>query len=96
LKHNKRSLIFKSTHLKLKRIFCILGNAHGNQPAVETAVEAVDTLKGAVKCSLAHLVDINTTGTVVKIKFRGLFKFSYKCKNLLKKYVCVSRRLYQL
>ncbi|XP_046459694.1 uncharacterized protein LOC124206095 [Daphnia pulex] len=44
--------------LKINSVPLAQGNAHGNQPAAETAV---DTLKGAVKCSLAHFVDINTT-----------------------------------
>jgi hypothetical protein len=54
-------------YLKFKLIiFCILGN----QPEKNIAV---DNLKGAVKCSLAHLVDINSIGTVVAILIRELF-----------------------
>jgi len=51
----------KNGILTLKRIFCILGNSQGNQPDEKNT--AVDNLKGAVKCSLAHLVDIKTIGT---------------------------------
>jgi hypothetical protein len=48
----------------MHKILYHIGNSNGNLLEKHTAV---DNLKGAVKCSLAQLVDIKTIGTAEEI-----------------------------